>query len=241
MDSREKLIGRSAMGALAHQYVALADGVMQQMLGRVPTDQELADFGLNAVSQLLGALVVILYDKKGAAEAETWLKKTLAMTSGIVRLEGSDALIKSTVEIKAIPNTNRRRQAPAAPSTSLPACACEKTPEGDCLSCRQTLKDRLWKGFSVMREMARLTSELKRDKDVGCRPCELANTDRVLAGLVPDFLALGQGLEEPDLDTVGQELLGVIYQVSILNGVTELPLTEAAWKRTMQEKKEDAG
>lgn len=241
MDPREKMIGRSAMGALAHQYVALADGVMQQTLGRVPTDGELSDFGLNAVSQLLGALFVILYDKKGAAEAEKWLKKTLAMTSGVIRLEGSDALIKFEVELKEIPNTNRRRPAPAPVPAGIPACACDKTEDGDCPSCRMTLKDRLWKAFSAMREMARLTSELRGAQDVRCRECELAHTDRVLASLVPDFLALGKGLEGPDMETVGQELLGLIYQVSVLNGVTELPLTEAAWKASMQEKKGGAG
>lgn len=202
------------------QYVGWADGFLTEKLGRAPEFQELAEFAEAVGSILLGSMYVLTREQIGPEQAETWLKKTLALASSEVRSQGADVLLKFDVTIKDAPNKLGKRrpfQMAAAPEGMPIACACNLDGEGRCAYCT----DKLAQYFkSILEPFRQLITCAKDVKDL-CKICQTAQTDYAMSLVIQAF---------PKSAIANDEMLIAFHSMAGLMGVRELPLTDNAWK-----------
>jgi hypothetical protein len=237
-----KAVGSKIAYDVANQYVALAEGLLAQALGRPHTLEELGDFLHYASALLAGSMYTILRERAGAKDAEGWMRRTLAMIATVVRLRGSDALLKFDVQVKDVPSMPSRRQPErieeVLQQTLIPPCLCKKDAQGRCEQCAGTIATLMHGTLETITKMVEFGKKQKHEGlGLTCKACEQEQMDFAISKLVPDFVKMGDHVEEKDWNTFSQEMLGVLYQMGLMAGITEMPLTEAAVKVEIEAKK----
>lgn len=61
--------------------------------------------------------------------------------------------------------------------------------------------------------------------------------DLAISKLVPDFVKMGDHIESEKWEPFSQEMLGMLYHMGLMAGITEMPLTETAWKAAAEARK----
>ena len=238
MNPEDLVIQRNIPKQVGQKLVDICDQVLAENLKRDPTPEELGELAQTMISELLGASYLIIRGGQGgAAEAEAWLKRTLGSASAAVRLRGSDALIKFDVTIRDLPNklvpkpasdpaAHLRREPPP-----LPPCVCEKAADGSCPGCVEKTSARFKRFFGFFHQMMRFQQETKDDT---CKACEKDAMDPAIAAIVPSLFEVSE-MADPDAKAqFAQEIMGVVFQMASMAGVTEMPLTIDAWKKAVE-------
>lgn len=105
MSLEEVLKQRNLPKEVGAKFVEISESVLRANLGREPEPAELGAMAEQMISELLSGGYLLIREKgAGAQEAESWLRKTLAMAAASVRMRGSEALIKIDVTIRDLPN-----------------------------------------------------------------------------------------------------------------------------------------
>lgn len=215
---------------LADQYSDIPEQFLTEGLGRNPTLEEFASFIEFSVANIFGGMYDILRDAKNPQEAETWLKRTLSVTSALVRTRGSDAILKFEVTVKEVPNTLHKKQGtpeavpkdvqkqpqPPPAAAAAPQCQCQIDTHGRCSKCSGILAiyfQGVIQPFLKMKELAEQTKGI-------CPHCQPVQTDYAISTIMPTLLKRSEGAEE---------ILPVIYQMAQMMGAKELPLTNKAY------------
>lgn len=231
MESREKILGRGPAAQLAQQYAAMAEQLLAQGLGRQYKDAELDEFAQTAVGLLSGSMYDIIRQRSGPKDAEAWLRRMLATTSGVVRLRGSEAMIRFDLEIKDSPNAQPRRPStqpqatPLEPAAPVP-CACRKDGQGRCTECGSKLAGAL---RNIVKKMADAAKEAKAGQSIAsCKTCEVTQMDYAISVMVPELVEMSDGARREGEPDFAQEVMTVLYQMASAAGVREFPLTDEA-------------
>lgn len=224
---------------LANQYAAIPEQYLLEGLGREPSLEEFAAFIEASAANILGGMYGILRDAKNPQEAEGWLKRTLGLTSALVRMRGSDAILKFDVSVKEVPNTLHKKpmleNAPkeplkeATPEPAVPVCQCAVDHRGLCTKCSGILAAYFQGVFQPFMKMKELGEQMKGM----CPVCQPAQTDFAMASVLPMLLKFG---DNPDIEkkkAVCQEILASLYSMAAMMGAQELPMTDKAYVEAM--------
>lgn len=232
----QEAMGRDVPRAIAHEYVGAAEQIIAQALGRPPEVGEIADFAEIASATLMAGMYDILRRQKSPEEAETWLKKTLALMCSHVRFRGSDALIKAQVTIKDVPNNLAKRRPEAVQQeygqtiVPTPTCDCKVDGAGRCAPCAEKLAVYFRSVFEPFRQMAAAAKDIREV----CKVCQPAQVDYAMSSVVPILHAFDKEMgKDGKPSKIGEEMLVVCYQLASAMGVQEMPLTEKAWQDAM--------
>lgn len=242
MISPNKAVAGKIAQDIAHQYVGLAEGLLTQALGRTPAIEELGDFLHFSTALLAGSMYTILRDRTGANDADGWMRRTLAMIATVVRLRGSNALLKFDFTVKDIPSLNAKKNPEHAleemKQTLTPPCLCKKDAQGRCEQCAGTISIMMRSTLETIIKMSEFAKKQNAEGlGLSCKACSKDQIDLAISKLVPDFIKMGDHIESERWDLFGQEMLGMLYQMGLTAGITEMPLTEAAWKSAVEARK----
>lgn len=225
----------NAIRELANQYSAIPEQFLLQGLGREPSADEFAVFVEASVANIFGGMYGIIRDTKGPAEAEGWLKHTLGLTSALVRMSGSDAILKFEVTVKEVPNTLHKKQmienAPKETASPPPAseCKCQIDVQGRCAKCAGVLSayfQGVFQPFMKMKELGEQTQGM-------CNVCQAVQTDYTMAKILPELLKLAADPNVEKRKAYSQEILVGLYSIAAMMGAKELPLTDKAYLTAM--------
>lgn len=220
---------------VGNKLVEVADGVLAENLGREAEPHEIADLAETMVSRLLSGAYLVVRDKgAGPQEAESWLKRTLALGATLIRMSGSDAFIKIEISVREVPNKIAAQvhqdegQKPAA----VPPCTCAKDAEGRCPDCSKRLGAAYQQFFAYFQKVAEFKDVLK---DL-CKTCQRDQLDYSISTVVGPLFAVVDQVEEDRKPLAAQQLLQLLYQMAVGQGLREIPLTIKAWKDLMEAK-----
>lgn len=215
------------------KLIEVAEGALAEALGRLPEPREVADMAEAMTAELVGGAYVLLRERGGGPqEAESWLRKTLAVAAAAIRMRGSDALVKIDVSIRDVPNRIAAKPPPEAAEQvrkePAPAelCRCAKEADGRCPACAEALAGIYRQFFGVFREMTRFQDAFKNL----CRPCQSDQLDYAVSTVVETLFETGDRLEADKRGVFANEVLALLYNLATSQGVKDMPLTVEAWK-----------
>lgn len=227
----QEAMGRNIPVEVAHQYVAAGEEILLQTLQREPTTAELASFCETAGATIIGSMYDLMRQRENPKDAETWLRKVLALISSTVRVRGSDALLKIDLTVKEAPNRVARRRPEDASQDALvpePTCSCTLDATGRCASCSERLSACFKKVFEPFRRMAEFGNEAREI----CKVCKTTQADYAMSTIVPTVISLGEG--------VGEQMVAYLYSMGAMMGAQKMPLTEQACAELLGAKKKEA-
>jgi hypothetical protein len=239
MDIKNQDIPRAA----AHEYVSMAQSYMEQALGRECELKELAEFSETAGASFLGSMYALLREKEGKETSEAWLKKALTSMASTVRLSGADALVKTELTIKDMPNRLAKREdvaqagpkeapqaapSPAAPPApqEAPVCKCKVEAGGTCTTCLRAISGTMGSAFKSTSDMLVIALKIAEI----CDACKLKHGDEALARIVPEMMRIG--LEKK---ATIEQIATIMLQFGMSLGVQQMPLTQEALKESVPE------
>jgi hypothetical protein len=218
----------------AHDFVGQAEHFLAQYLGREFDLREMSDFVLMAGATLLGSMYAILRKELGKEKSEKWINQALSVMTAHIRMRGADALVTAKVTVKDMPNKlSRKEEAPVAvqPEIVPPAaakCSCSISEDGICHSCVDQIGGVMENAFSFLRSMI----VVGKKTDAMCPLCKERFGDRGISRIVPGIVKamdlFGKAKEEAVHD-----VMGMILQMGGILGVTEMPLTQDAFKKAL--------
>lgn len=220
--------------AAAHDYVGMAQGYLEQNLGRECEFKELSEFAEIVGSTVLGSMYAMIREKEGKEKSEAWLKKAMAAMSGAIRLAGADALVKTDLTIKDMPNRMVKREdlnvAHQNGATTAPAetekCSCP----GDvpCFTCSKVVSSCVSTAFKNTMDMVKVGTKL----EALCKSCKSAYGDEAISRLIPEMIQISKS---SDKSVSMEQIAGISVQLGMTLGVKAMPLTQAALKEAIKE------
>lgn len=216
---------------VGHRMVSVAEEVLVEQLGREPAVKELAEFGSVMASQCLIGGYLALREKYGPKDAEMYLRKTLALAATGIRMSGSEAFVKVEISVSDFPNRLSKKVPPKDAGEKLaealaPAapCNCKRDGDGRCLTCSEAISLIYQKFFLFFREIGQFKDSLKEI----CPSCQHDQMDYALSKTIPAVFEVD--IEPDKMGIYAHEVLPLLHQMAMLQGVREIPLTIQAWK-----------